>query len=330
MRIFVALTLLFSSALWGENSITWEKDFGKGVEASVREKKPLLLFFTGSDCSGWGMKLKNEILSSADFVEKTKGKFVFVEIDFPEHKAVDPLLASQNQALKEKWRVTEIPRLILVDAEGIEIARFGSTCSGGKEFGEDLLTVLEKDQNLKTSLKQLSSCSPERLEELYKLARELERETEVALILNAGVSKEVSFFLLEKYRLLAESGKSQENESLNLREKLLKSDPANQKKIPFSIALIDFQRLSNEKLLNPFIAIRPLEEYLQHFGRCDLENKWRLEMMIAQFYVDCDEWKTALIHAQAAFESAPETRKEEIARSLEYIRGETAIADSND
>ncbi len=325
-RLFFPAFLLFSQLI--AEVPLWQKDYQRAFEESARAKKPLLLFFNGSDCSGWGMKLKHEILSSPEFVALATGRFVCVEIDFPEHKAVDEHLASERAALKERWKVQEIPRLILIDAEGKEIARFGSTSLSAKEFGEDLLSIIEKDQKLNTALKNLGMQTPGALEDLYKLARELERENEALSILNIGVMKGALFFLLEKYRLLVEEGKSSEAEALHLRQRLVALDPKNEKKIPFSLALIDFQRLSNEKLINPFVAIRPLEEYLSKWGLSDHENKWRLEMMIAQFYVDCDEWKTALKHAESALESAPDSRKEEIARSLEYIRGESVIADS--
>ncbi len=57
-------------------------------------------------------------------------------------------------------------------------------------------------------------------------------------------------------------------------------------------------------------------------GPMILKIAWRVEMMIAQFYLDSDESNTALRHAERALTLAPEERREEIERSVDYIRNQ--------
>lgn len=324
MRQLLILFIFSSSLFCCGQAIVWEKDYKKALEASSQTKKPLLLFFTGSDCSGWGMMLKNEILLASDFTEKTKDHFIFVEIDFPEHKPLETSLAEQNLALKEKWQVDQLPRLIMIDSSQREISRFGATPLSPKEFGEELIAILQRDRALTQSMKNLSCCAVKQLEDLYRTARELKREQEATLLVEEGVERGAIFFLLEKYRELVDLGKVSDKKAQDIRKRLLALDPNNEKKVLFSLALIDFQKLSSERPANPLAVIRPLEDYLKQYGSQDKENQWRLEMMVAQFYLDCEDWNVALAHAEKALASAPESRQEEIARSVSYIREEAS------
>ena len=70
------------------------------------------------------------------------------------------------------------------------------------------------------------------------------------------------------------------------------------------------------------IAAQPLIEYLAHFGETDQKNIWRIEMMIAEMYLDADKWDEALEHAEKAYQAAPEAMHKEIAHSLNYIRSQ--------
>ena len=41
--------------------LNWHTDLSKAVSISINEKKPIMLFFTGSDWCGWCMRLKKEV-----------------------------------------------------------------------------------------------------------------------------------------------------------------------------------------------------------------------------------------------------------------------------
>lgn len=317
------LTWGFPNALNG-SSVQWHVDYNKAVHIAKKEQKPLLLFFTGSDWSGWGMKMKREIIDSPSFQEKVADSFVCALIDFPKYKSQSKEEIAQNALLKEKNHITDYPRLVLLDPEEREIARLGYSSEGGGQLAETLLQTAQADKRLTKILETFEQTvyTFSELEDLYRQAQELKRIPDAQLILERGLKSESPlFFLLEKYRLLVEEGKRQSEECLSLRKQLLEIDPQNNKKVHFSLALIDFQALVDENKKD-LRAIKPLEEYVARFGDNDEENIWSIEMMIAQFYLQFDECQKALKHAETAYERAPQEMKEEIGHSLEYIRKE--------
>jgi len=309
LLLFVILGLNFSSRTYA--AIEWETDYPKAVEVSLEDEKPLLLFFTGSDWSGLGMKMKNEVLDSPSFQEKIGSQFHCLQIDFPKHTPLSSELKKQNAALKKRFKVEEYPLLLLLDSTETEIVRMGYFPESGEQLAGELLQVVAQDAELCMRLKNLPK-EEMTLRRLYQLAQVLTRSEAQEIILAVGVEIGAPFFQLEKYRLLVEEGK----DARTLREKLLKSEDY---QVHFTMAMIDFQQRANT-MQDPREVIKPLELYLERFGDRDEQNMWRLEMMIAQFYLDADEWGIALKHAQTAYDAAPKTVRGEIESSLIYIR----------
>ena len=304
-RTLFSIVALFS-ALYA-----WESDYSKAVEMSREDQKPLLLFFTGSDWSGLAMKMKNEMLDSPSFQEQALSQFHCLEIDFPHHKPLSEAVQLQNESLKKRFGVEELPLLLLLDSTEREIVRVGYLPESGAQLAEELTQIVSQDRELCTGLKNLPQ-NEGKLRQLFALAEVLTRGEAQETILDAGVAIASPFFQLEKYRRLVEEGKAVGS----LRQELLKSDDY---QIHFSVAMIDFQERAST-LSDPREVIKPLEAYLTQFSDRDEQNVWRIEMMIAQFYLDADEWKTALKHAETAYEAAPKAMRGEIEHSLLYIR----------
>lgn len=309
MRRILLLFVVLASQ--GYATIDWETDYPKAVEVSVEDKKPLLLFFTGSDWSGLGMKMKKEVLDSAAFQEKIGSQFHCLEIDFPKHTSLSAEKKEQNVALKERFGVEEYPLLLLLDPREREIVRMGYLPENGEQLAAELLHVVTQDAELRRELKKLPK-EEEALCRLYQIAQVLTRLEAQEVILAAGVEIEAPFFLLERYRLLVEEGK----DAQALREKLLEREDY---QVHFTVAMIDFQQRAST-MEDPREVIKPLESYLERFADKDAQNVWRIEMMIAQFYLDDDEWGVALKHAETAYEAAPKTMRSDIENSLIYIR----------
>lgn len=312
--------LLASLLLLTGNVESWESDYAQALHSSQTLNKPLLLFFHGSDWSGLSMKMKNEILNLDEFQKKVASDFICVEIDFPQHKELTSAVAKQNEKLKSRFKIQEFPTLLLLDKDEREITRLGYLSEEGGQLAEELIQIVKEDAELTASLKNLVP-DPANLRKLYELAQELQRADAIEKVLEAGIKTEDAYFSLEKYRLLVEEGGIDSNQARALRAKLLmKSDH----RIHFTIALIEFQELSSQKR-DLKAAIQPLEEYIEKYGTIDRENRWRIEMMIAQFYIEADEWRYALQHAEMAYKSAPEHVLNEIEHSLNYIRTQTSL-----
>jgi protein disulfide-isomerase len=319
------LSLLLFATLPLGATIEWQTDYEKVRSTGEKENKPLLLFFNGSDWAGSAMKMKHEILNTPAFQEKIAPQFVCMEVDFPMHTPPVPVVAEQNLELKKRFKVQELPSLLLLDARERVIAQIGYLPVSGEQLACNLLKIVEQDAELCAGLQHLNdpSATPLVLKKLYQLAQELGCGPASEQILEAGLKTEDPYFCLERYRLLVEKGEMKNEETVALRQKLLGFDPesefVNGQGIPFTLALIDFQELS-QKNYEAEIAAQPLIEYLARFGKNDQKNIWRIEMMIAEIYLAADQWEEALKHAEQAYQASPEALHEEIAHSLDYIR----------
>ena len=82
------LGLLFIAFSFSANAQeVWHTDLDKATEISNKTKKPLLLFFTGSDWCGWCIKLQKEVLHTPEFDAWAKENVVLLELDYPKRTA---------------------------------------------------------------------------------------------------------------------------------------------------------------------------------------------------------------------------------------------------
>jgi protein disulfide-isomerase len=303
--------------------VHWQTDYVQALSQSQSENKPMFLFFNGSDWVGSAMKLKHEVLDTPTFQKKIGTQFVFMEVDFPKYSALQEALAAQNESLKNRFKIEEFPSLLLLDVHERVITKISYIPENVEQLANDLLKIMEQDAELNTSLKQIQVVSCAQLQQLYQTAQDLGNIQAIEKILETGLKKEDPFFYLEKYRLLVENGEMKSEQAVVLRQKLLSFCPAgvhvNGQSIPFTVALIDFQEIS-QKNPESDLAAEPLIDYLTHFGVKEPQNVWQIEMMLSKIYLDCGKWNEALRHAEKAYSSAPESMHTELAHTLDYIR----------
>jgi thioredoxin-related protein len=128
LLLFNATSLVSSPAPEG-----WQTDYSAALAQAGKERKLVLLEFTGSDWCVWCMKLSKDIFSQAKFKEFAAKNLVLVELDFPARKALPDALKAQNDALASKFGVEGFPTLVLVDAAGKEVARHVGYLPGGPD-----------------------------------------------------------------------------------------------------------------------------------------------------------------------------------------------------
>ena len=108
MKTILFSTLLFiSSSLFSQvEKLTWHTDLVKAIEISTKEKKPLMLFFTGSDWCGWCIRLQKEVFYKPEFIEWANDNVVLVDIDFPRNKSKQSAeLQQQNNLLQQQFGI---------------------------------------------------------------------------------------------------------------------------------------------------------------------------------------------------------------------------------
>lgn len=309
-----------------DSKIAWQINYDLAISQSREERKPLFLFFTGSDWSQPSRDFRQEVLNSQSFNHRFASKFVFVEIDFPLSHALQPEQVERNQELKEKFHVEGFPTVVLLNQYLEPMGTTGCWSLGADKYCENLsqMVALAKElQNVIEGMKE-ESLDTQELKRLYEYAKVINRPQQAALLLQAGLQKEDNiYFLSEQYRELLEAGQMGSTLAQRIRSELLARDPHGQKGGQLYVAVLEFQTLTNDPKIEPKMAAAPLLTYLQEFGKGDSENEWRINMMLAQFFYAKNDRSSALKHAAKAYDLAPELIKGDIHKSIDEIKHST-------
>jgi protein disulfide-isomerase len=307
-------------ASWTE----WADDYSKAMKVSHATGKPILIAFTGAGWCPWSMRMDEDIISKAAFSEALCDDMLFVRIDFPERDVLPIDKKTQYFGLKRRYAIQELPTLVLVDSSGDEILKLGYVPADAGEVAAHLKHAFEDYRQLKTVVNapRLLEMRGKEIQELYKKADNLSTTPMRQQLLEAGLkSDQDAFFMMEQYENLLKTHAMHEPEVQYLRKKIIARDPVGLQGIQLKLATAEFHTLARtlKKKEDPEHALHPLLTYLQKFGNQDRDNRWRVEMMIAQFLFSKNKVAEATQHAKISYEQAPEEYRSEIAQSLDYL-----------
>ena len=113
LAAFAALTIAALPALAAPK---WFTDLDEAKAVAVKENKPLLVDFTGSDWCGYCIKLHAEVFDKPEFEAFAKN-YVLVELDFPNKKPQPAEEKAKNKAIQAKFAVSGFPTILLLDAK---------------------------------------------------------------------------------------------------------------------------------------------------------------------------------------------------------------------
>lgn len=133
-----ALVLALSSVSRVEAKEGWGTNFEAAKTQAAKDKKDILMDFTGSDWCGWCIKLDEEVFSKDGFKQEAPKHFVLLELDFPQNKELPKEQTEQNEKLQETYRIAGFPTVILADAEGRPYGKTGYMAGGPEAFNEEL------------------------------------------------------------------------------------------------------------------------------------------------------------------------------------------------
>ena len=140
----VALTVLLAGAVFAHaEDINWLTDHAAAVKASQEQKKPLFLFFTGSDWCGWCKKLVAEVLTKDEFKAYASKNLIMLEVDFPRGKSQSREVKAQNQKLQDQYQIEGYPTVVLLDPAGTQKGGMGYMPGGPKAFIAEVEKVLK-------------------------------------------------------------------------------------------------------------------------------------------------------------------------------------------
>jgi protein disulfide-isomerase len=326
MFLFVLLlSSTFGYTAQGRGGINWYTNYDQAVKVAQSSNKPVVLLFTGSDWCSWCQKLEEEVFNTPEFANAVDNRFVFVKIDFPMHSTLPPEISAQNKRLQKQFPVAGYPTVIVLDSHLKQLGTTGYRPGGGKAYADYLFQLVQSHTAYleKVGNVEKNAVAGIDLKHLYEQAVELNRLQDADKIVSLGMSSDQKhFFMLERYRLLAEKGQQQCEESANIKQELLVSDPNNLMLTHYQVAVIDYEALcrANYDSLPPELTVASLVDYIDKFGNNDTENVWRLLMIVAQVYFDEDKLHEALEYAQSSYFTAPPTVQPEIATAIKNIR----------
>lgn len=150
-RTFAAfLVLAIASSAFGSQlskSVPkgWGEDFEEGKALAEKNRKLILLAFSGSDWCGWCVKMEKEIYSDKKFISEAKKRYVLLMIDNPRDEGIlSPLAKKQNRELTSKYGIRGFPSTVIVRPSGEEVRRFGGYQRSGVDgFLAELAAVAE-------------------------------------------------------------------------------------------------------------------------------------------------------------------------------------------
>lgn len=114
-KLLITLFLVVGSMTVQAQDAVWHTDINKAIAASNKSKKPLLLFFTGSDWCGWCIRLQKEVLKTPEFEKWAKDNVVLVELDFPRRTPQLPEIQQQNAQLQSTFQIQGYPTVWFVN-----------------------------------------------------------------------------------------------------------------------------------------------------------------------------------------------------------------------
>lgn len=316
-------------------NIHWLTNYEEAINLSKSSSKPIVLFFTGSDWCSWCKKLEQESLNTAEFTELAGDQFIFVKLDFPVNSTLNAQIASQNKQLQKKYNVRSFPSLVILDAQlQTPIGTTGYRPGGGKAYAEHLSSIVTDYYQYQKKLKSIDKqqFSGLELKKLYETAQNFGYHNDIHHIVKAGMaSDEALFFMIERYRLIANEGLLGTQEAVNLKQQLITLDPKNKKLTHYHLALIDFEAgcdFSDKDKRSPEQVASALIDYINTYGSTDKDHLWRLQMIISQVYFDKNNLDKALKFAEQSYSSAPPLAKIEIATAIKNIKSQISTIET--
>lgn len=122
----------------------WHTDFKKASALAKKQKRPMLVNFSGSDWCHWCIKLDQEVLTKDSFKKYAHEKLVLVSADFPRGKKQTEAVKKQNEALAQKFQVRGFPTVMLLDPEGKVLAQTGYRKGGPDVYVKHLEAILKE------------------------------------------------------------------------------------------------------------------------------------------------------------------------------------------
>jgi len=173
MKLLLALPLSLLATVLSAAGPVWLTDLDAAKAQGLKENKPVLVDFTGSDWCPPCKSLHKVVFESPEFAEAAS-RYVLVELDFPRTKPQTPELKAKNREWQQKYAVNSFPTILLLDAKSGDV--FGRVGGFGGQTAKEYLAKLATYQNTpegKASLAKELKSTTERSERSRVLGQKI-------------------------------------------------------------------------------------------------------------------------------------------------------------
>ncbi|MFV5699593.1 thioredoxin family protein [Flavobacterium sp. ZT3R17] len=130
-KIYLIIVFFIGIVSLQAQELNWHTNVKEAIAIGNKEKKPLLLFFTGSDWCGWCIRLQKEVLKTPEFEKWANENVVLVELDYPRRTPQTAEIKAQNNELQQAFSIQGFPTIYFAngtDKEGkVNFEGLGST-----------------------------------------------------------------------------------------------------------------------------------------------------------------------------------------------------------
>jgi len=233
----------------------WSSDPDAAIKTAAKDKKDLLILFTGSDWCPPCKKLEQEVFTDDDFYAESESHFVYIKFDFLKNSPLRDEVKLKNEEWAKKFGVDSFPTVVLVDPN-LKPYAFAGYEEGG---AENFLGMLAESRQVRiTRDEKMAAAGKAKGDERAKLLDEA----------ISGMPREISDVYYED--VIKEIIELDEDDELGLRTKWNEAaDTELRKAIMTDVMMV-------ARLDSPERAIKMIDEILEEFK---FPTKQRLEIM---------------------------------------------------
>lgn len=107
----------FAFAKEQAKTLEWSTDYIASLEKAEAQKKPLLIYFTGSDWCPFCIHMDRDVLSKPEFIEYANKNYVMVLCDFPRKIKLTESQAQANEKLAGTFSIRGFPTMVIMNPE---------------------------------------------------------------------------------------------------------------------------------------------------------------------------------------------------------------------
>jgi hypothetical protein len=126
----------------------WLRDASFAQEEARALGRPQLVAFTGSDWCPFSGALIDDLLGTEEFLNAAAREYVLLWVDSPLGTRARSLVhePARNQKLRERYRVVDLPRVLVIDGEHDVVAEVGFPLEGELPFVDHLRSLVRLGQ----------------------------------------------------------------------------------------------------------------------------------------------------------------------------------------